>query len=132
MPDLIFTDADIADLEALTAEFRPDDWILETPGTPVDDGQGGYVVPWTTVTSGTAAAGTGARIEPAGYQAREQILAERPTAIGAWTISLPIGTPVAAHHRIIINGRSFYLTGPGSGGADSWAIHVQVGAAEVQ
>jgi hypothetical protein len=132
MADLVFTEGDIVDLEALTAEFRPDDWILEAPGTPVDDGQGGAVVPWTTVTSGTAAAGTGARIEPAGYQAREQIMQERPTAIGAWTIYLPIGTPVAPHYRVLINGRSLYLTGPGSGGADAWAIHVQVGAAEVR
>jgi hypothetical protein len=132
MADLVFTEGDIADLEALTAEFRPDDWILEAPGTPVDDGQGGAVVPWTTVTSGTAAAGTGCRLLPAGYQAREQIMQERPTAIGAWTVYLPIGTPVQTQDRLVIDGRSFYLTGAGAGDSDSWAIYVQVGAAEVR
>ena len=111
--------------------LMPDSWALERPGTPVDDGQGGYTTPWAVVASGTGASDTGCRLIPAGYQAREQILAERPQAIGAWTIFLPHGTPVRAQDRVVIDGRYFYLTGAGAGDSDSWAIYVQVGAAEV-
>jgi hypothetical protein len=112
--------------------LMPDDWTLERPGQTVDDGQGGYTTTWIAVTSGTGIAGTGCRLLPAGYQAREQIMQERPTAIGAWTVYLPIGTLVQTQDRLVIDGRSFYLTGAGAGDSDSWAIYVQVGAAEVR
>lgn len=131
MPDLIFTADDISDLRALSLEFLPDDWQLQAPAS-VDDSQGGYVTTWTTIASGSAATKNGGRLEPAGYQAREQILAERPQAIGAYTILLPHGTPVEAHHRVVMGGRSFYLTGSTPDAIDSWSVYVQVGAAEVR
>lgn len=112
--------------------LMPDAWALERPNQSADDGQGGRTTTWTAVASGTGAAGTGCRLIPAGYQAREQILAERPQAIGAWTIFLPHGTPVQAQDRVVIDSRHFYLTGAGAGDSDSWSIYVQVGAAEVQ
>jgi hypothetical protein len=123
-------DAYVAMLRGVHQQYLPESWTLENPGPPVDDDQGGYVTPWTVVDSGSAAAGTGARLIPAGYQAREEILQERPAAIGAWTITLPAGTPVQPDNRIVINGRYFYVTG--TGGPHTWDTAVQVGAAEVR
>jgi hypothetical protein len=130
MTDTILSTGDIADLQRVAREAMAESWTLENPGTPVDDGQGGYVTPWTAVTSGSAATDTGALLMPAGYQAREQIMQERPAAIGAWVITLPAGTPVQPDNRIVINGRYFYVTGVG--GPHTWDTTLQVPAAEVR
>lgn len=121
---------DLATMRADAQELMPETWVLENPNQNADDGQGGRTTVWETVASGSAAAGTGARLMPAGYQAREQIMHERPTAIGAWTITLPRGTAVEPQHRIVINGRSFYVAG--QGGPHTWDTAIQVAAAEVK
>ena len=110
--------------------LMPDDWVLERPNQNADDGQGGRTTVWETVASGTGAANTGARLLPAGYQAREEIMREQPTAIGAWTIFLPQGTAVQSRDRVVIGGRRFYVSG--MGGPHAWDLYLQIAAAEVQ
>lgn len=119
----------VTNLRRQATRLMPESWSISRP-VYAPDGQGGRrVTGYTTPASGSAAANTGARLMPAGTQAAERILAERPAAIGAWTITLPQGTDVRPDDRIIIRSRSFEVTG--IGGSHTWDVAVQVAAAEV-
>lgn len=125
----MITDAHLTNLRRQSQRVAPESWSISRP-VYASDGQGGRrVTGYTTPASGSAATGTGARLMPAGTQAAERILAERPVAIGAWTITLPQGTDVRPDDRIIIRSRSFEVTG--IGGSHTWDVAVQVAAAEV-
>lgn len=92
--------ANLATMRAQAQALMPESWSLVHPtSTPGDLGD---TEAWAVTASGTAQAGTGARLMPIGYQAAEQIIAMRPGATTAWNITLPVGTNVAASDRVII------------------------------
>jgi len=76
------------------AHFWPETGVIWR-ATEASDGQGGVIATWAAV--GT----TSCRISPASA-GREQVIAEKLTAIAPWTITLNCGTVVQDADRIVI------------------------------
>lgn len=119
--------ADLTRMRATMQQLAPEDWSV-VRDTDASDGQGGLTRTPATVASGTAAAGTGARLAAGGTQAREgrgDILA----AVSPWLIVLPHGTGVTARDRVVIGSRTFEVTGVAA--PHSYGAAVRVSAVEV-
>lgn len=134
--------AELADMRRTSQLLMPESWSLVHPtSTSTSEGT---TTTWAVSASGTQAAGTGARLMPAGYQASEVILAGRPGAMGAWIITLPAGEDPQPQDRIIIGtaltvaatvtdfdaySRVFEVVGDSAG--HTWEAATKVAAVEV-
>jgi SPP1 family predicted phage head-tail adaptor len=78
---------------------------LDTPNTPVPDGQGGYTQSWTTL--GTAYA----EIQPATTATLERLGANTVTANATHTVRMPWRTGVTTTTRVVFGTREFAITG---------------------
>ncbi len=75
------------------AHFRPETVVIWRV-TQVSDGQGGVIPAWAAwgTTTGHLAPNSG----------REQIIANKPTAVADWVISIPCGTLALEADRLVI------------------------------
>lgn len=134
--------SDLADIRRTSQKLMPESWSLVHP-TETSTSEGTSQT-WAVTASGTEAAGAGARLMPANFQASEVIRAGRPGAIQAWIITLPAGTNPQPQDRIIIGtalsvaavvtdftlySRMFEVVGDSAG--HTWEAAVRVSAVEV-
>ncbi len=71
----------------------------------LSDGAGGFSESWIT------AAIVACRISPSGRLPEERMIAERSTAMGIWTLTLPALTDVYPADRIAVGARIFEVIG---------------------
>lgn len=97
---LAWDDTDLSAMREQAQALMPETWALLRK--TVTEGDLGDTTVWTVTAGGTGATGSGCRLMPAGYQAAQFILAQRPGAANSWTVSLPYGTAPTDTDKLLI------------------------------
>lgn len=93
--------------------------------TRASDGAGGWTQVWATVATGVAC-----RLTPTG--GHENVLASKIGEISTWTVTLPHATSVTAKDRLVLSGRTFYVSSTAAGGPHgAWRTTVRAVCTEI-
>lgn len=86
---------------------RPHRVLLQNPGNPIPNGDGGFTQIWSDL----APASVSAKIEPATAQELERVAPGTVVAGATHIVTLPYHPGVTVNTRIIFDGRTFTVSG---------------------
>lgn len=86
---------------------RPHRILLQNPGEPIPDGDGGFTQLWSDLSP----ASVSAKISPATAADLERVTAGTVTASATHIVEMPYHAGVTTKTRIIFDGRTFTVTG---------------------
>lgn len=86
---------------------RPHRILLQNPGPPVPDGEGGYLQSYTDLTPSRMSA----RIQPATAQDLERVAPGTVQSSATHIVTMPYHPGVTTKTRIVFDGRTFTVSG---------------------